>query len=185
MVKRVVIASLLSIIFLQVLGPCPDDAAQAEGADARSKTTHRFAARMEGVVEHRIATPKPKYVAGERVIVYRFLTNLSDRPLQICETCLAESVRVFTTLENPSPACGSIRDHVPGFQPRMGLLGPGETREDQVDVTDLPCAFNTYGPGEYKVVSSYCYDGPDRQHDLDPPLYCVDAKEVRIWFSAR
>ena len=185
MVKHLTIASFLVVLLHMSFDSRAAGPQKTAEVDPGPQPTRHFQARMDRVLEHRIAAVKSRYVAGERVIVYRFLTNLSNEPLEICETCLAESVRVVTTMQHPDPICGWFGDHSPGFRPKLGTLAPGATREDQVDVTDMRCAFNTYGPGKYKVVSSYCYDGPDRQHGLDPPLYCVDADERLLEFAAK
>lgn len=184
MCRRLVIVSGFVVLFL--MGHDSGVPAQKERSvpENAALPTRRFKG-TNGLLEFRIAALKSSYIAGEPVVVKAVLTNLSKEPVEICESCLAENVRIGTTMKNPKLACGWFADHPIGYTPRLGTLAPGETRQDETDVSEMPCGFKTYGSGKYKVIGSYCYDGPHRRHGSDPPLYCIDANELFIDFVAK
>ena len=134
--------------------------------------TKRYTGTLPNQLAHQVFTVKIQYRPLERIIVYRRLENISSKPMVICESCYSEGIRLLYAHPTPSdPLCGFFGEHVSGFVPTMKTLDPGEVHEVQVDLTDQPCGFLTYGPGEYAVRSQYCSLGTGRIHECDPPEY--------------
>jgi hypothetical protein len=152
----------------------------AAHARDRMSGVPRHQSRLEGTLGYSIAMPKSEYRSDERIIVYQLITNLAKRPIDICETCFLEGVSVRPSQDHPEVVCGWFADHVPGFKARRLSLLPGETHEEQYDVTDLPCAFGRFGPGEYVVSGVYCHERPRASHGIDSPEYCIDAAPIVI-----
>ena len=140
---------------------------------------------IDGLLEYRIKTDKNEYLLGERVIVRLFITNHSKEPIDLCRTCYLESVGVAPTKKSSGKYCGSTSTHPPGYKTIRAVLGPGDTRQEESNVTHQSCGIDEYGPGEYTVHAVYCHEGPEANHGIDSPEYCVEAEPITIRIRAR
>ena len=132
---------------------------------------------ISGRLEYRIqAAQSGPYAPGQPISVEVVLTNLSDAALDVCDDCVGEGIRILRS--GAPPTCGFIVDHVTGYVPKVISLAPGKSVSRRITLTDMPCAPDQ--PGKYEVRGTYAFHSGGRDHDTDPPDYCISANPLQI-----